>query len=174
MRRLFGVFMVVLMALGVLAAPAVAEVNAVTPSTNDANATKGWAHFNVVDDSVPGRVTLELVSTRGFASCFEYRSDGDTSEMIEPDNPNTDITDGLYPYQCVNNSTTTVTLYANEYVEVRMVFGAEKDERFDWTRVDVIPGPQTKDECMNSGYAAFGFSNQGDCIQFVNTGKDNR
>ena len=31
-----------------------------------------------------------------------------------------------------------MTINANEYVEVRMVFGAETDERFDWTRFDVL------------------------------------
>jgi len=49
------------------------------------------------------------------------------------------VTDGLYPYRCVNNSTSTVTVSADGYVEVRMVFGAEADERFDWTRFDVLP-----------------------------------
>ncbi len=40
-----------------------------------------------------------------------------------------------------NNSTETLTLSALEYVEIRMVFGGERDERFDWTRVDVaVPG----------------------------------
>ena len=32
-----------------------------------------------------------------------------------------------------------VTIPADEFVEVRMVFGAEEDERFDWTRFDVLP-----------------------------------
>lgn len=31
-----------------------------------------------------------------------------------------------------------------------------------------------KDDCKNGGYAAFGFRNQGLCIQYVNTGKDSR
>ena len=67
----------------------------------------------------------EFVSTRAFASCFEYRTDGDTSQVIETnggDNWNTDITDGLYPYNCQDNSSQTETISANEYVEVRMVF----------------------------------------------------
>jgi len=53
-------------------------------------------------------------------------------------NYNTDITDGLYPYYCQSNDSSTHTINANEYVEVRMVFGAETDERFDWTRFDVL------------------------------------
>lgn len=114
------------------------EVNDVTPSTNDANRTEGWAHFNVAETRV-GEVDIEFVSTRDFFSCFEFRSDGEGPDS--PDNPNTDIEDGLWPSVCVNNSTETLTLSAFEYVEIRMVFGAERDERFDWTRVDVTPVP---------------------------------
>ncbi|MEX0918467.1 MAG: hypothetical protein WDZ85_00645 [Candidatus Paceibacterota bacterium] len=117
-----------------------ADVNAVTPSTNDINRTNGWAHVNQVSVGV-GTTNLEFVSTRSFWSCFEYRTDGDTSQILETnggDNYNPAVTDGLYPYVCVNNETKTKTIEANEYVEVRMVFGAETDERFDWTRFDVL------------------------------------
>lgn len=34
--------------------------------------------------------------------------------------------------------------------------------------------PATKTDCMNGGWEDFGFSNQGQCIRFVNTGKDSR
>jgi hypothetical protein len=115
-------------------------VNEVTPSTNDQNRTNGWAHFNVLETRV-GEVDIEFVSTRNFLSCFEYRSDGE--DTTDPrDNFNPDITDGLWPFLCVTNSTQELTLSALEYVEIRMVFGGERDERFDWTRVDVdaVPG----------------------------------
>lgn len=52
---------------------AFAAVNAVTPSTNVINKTytpDKWAHVN--DAPGVGTVTLEFVSERGFASCFEY------------------------------------------------------------------------------------------------------
>ena len=114
-----------------------AEVNSVTPSTNDINKTNGWAHVNEISSDV-GEVTLEFVSTRIFYSCFEYRTDGDTTQGTGV-NPNPAVVDGLYPYFCENNSNSTHTFYANEYVEIRMVFGAENDERFDWTKFDVIP-----------------------------------
>lgn len=114
-------------------------VDEVTPSTNDENRTNGWAHFNVVESRV-GEVDIEFVSTRSFFSCFEYRSDGE--DTADPrDNFNPDIKDGLWPFVCVNNSTEMLSLSALEYVEIRMVFGAETDERFDWTRVDVEPVP---------------------------------
>jgi len=115
-------------------------VDAVTPSTNDENRTNGWAHF-IVEETRVGEVDIEFVSTRAFSSCFEYRSDGEGPDS--PDNFNTDIEDGLWPFLCVSNSTDKLTLSALEYVEIRMVFGAETDERFDWTRVDVVPVPGT-------------------------------
>lgn len=145
-----------------------------TPSTNDQNRDNGWAHFNVVDEDL-GAVTLEFVTTRGFASCFEYRIDGE--DPIDPDNFNPEIFDGLWPFACVSGGSTTspvtdvVTLNANELVEVRMVFGAEKDERFDWTPILVASG---KDACKRGGWADYGFRNQGQCIRYVNTGMDSR
>ncbi|MFZ0013621.1 MAG: hypothetical protein WAL25_05835, partial [Acidimicrobiia bacterium] len=113
-------------------------ITAVTPSTNDANSTKGWAHFEVGETRV-GEVDITFVSTRNFASCFEYRSDGE--DPTYPVNPNPDIEGGAWPFVCVFNGTDMRTLSALEYVEIRMVFGAETDERFDWTRVDVVPVP---------------------------------
>lgn len=152
-----------------------AAVTPVTPSTNDINRTNGWAHVNQTVTAI-GSTTLEFVSTRAFASCFEYRTDGDTHQILTQNggiNYNTDITNGLYPYVCVNNSMTTRTITANQYVEVRMVFGAETDERFDWTRFNVLTAPvvpQSKDECKNEGWMTFSsptFKNQGDCVSYV-------
>jgi hypothetical protein len=42
------------------------------------------------------------------------------------------------------------------------------------TTFDFEPEAQSKDDCKSGGYAAYGFKNQGLCIQFVNTGKDSR
>lgn len=33
------------------------------------------------------------------------------------------------------------------------------------------PFPTSKEECMNDGWRAFEFKNQGQCIKFVNTGE---
>ena len=161
-----------LLVLTLFAPAAAAEVNAVTPSTNEANADLGWAHF-VVDDVRIGEVDITFVSTRGFFSCFEYRSDGAPTDDPR-DNFNPDVTDGLWDFTCIRNTTTSLTLEADEYVEIRMVFGAERDERFDWTRVDVLPDARTADDCRDGGWADYGFRNQGQCIRFVNTGKDSR
>ena len=64
-------------------------------STNDENRSLGWAHVNEVGVDI-GEVTLEFVSTRGFFSCFEYRTDGDTSQAISDTHYNPDRV-GLYP-----------------------------------------------------------------------------
>jgi hypothetical protein len=34
--------------------------------------------------------------------------------------------------------------------------------------------PQTKNDCMKNGWAKFGFKNQGQCVRFIETGKDSR
>ena len=57
--------------------------------------------------------------------------------MIAETSYNADIEDGLLAVRCVNNSSETISVDAKKYVRVRMVFGAETDERFDWTRFDV-------------------------------------
>lgn len=168
-------------ALALSAFSALAEINAVTPSTNDANRTNGWAHVDQLSLGI-GTTDLQFISTRAFYSCFEYRSDGDTSQVLAQNggnNYNPAVTDGLYPYVCQNNNSQTLTIPANEYVEVRMVFGAETDERFDWTRFEVLapPTPTAKDDCKSGGWenlvdsSGDSFKNQGDCVSYVTTGK---
>ena len=139
MRRTSTVMAMAITLLFSTMSMAYGEVNAVTPSTNDQNRTDGWAHFNVIETRV-GEVDVEFVSTRNFFSCFEYRSDSE--DPTSPNNPNPGVDDGRWPFVCVNNSTQTLTLSALEYVDIRMVFGAESDERFDWTRVEVLPAPE--------------------------------
>lgn len=123
------------------------ETSSVIPgpmaSTNEANKAKTptkWAH---VDQTAVSSTSTTLVFTqpRGFYACFEYRTDGDTSQQRYPYNPNPAISDGQYPSVCLYQagSTASRTLTAREYVEVRMVYGAEGDERFDWTRFDLLP-----------------------------------
>lgn len=150
-------------------------VSAYVPaSTNDDNRDNGWAHVNEVDVDI-GEVTLDFISTRTFDSCFEYRTDGDTSQVIDEEHQLefhnvVPESEGLqqYPYFCVNNNNQVETLTANEYVEIRMIFGAEGDERFDWTRFDVLPIPiddevdvmwiysAIKDKIFVRGYAPIG------------------
>jgi len=131
-------FLIAIIVFLIVPSTVFAEQNACTPSTNDINRTNGWAHIDVVSTDV-GEITLNFIQPRNFYACFEYRTDGDTSQMTDPNNYNPCISDGLYPYICLPNiSSEEITIEAFEYVEVRMVFGAETDERFDWTRFDVL------------------------------------
>ena len=34
--------------------------------------------------------------------------------------------------------------------------------------------PTTKDDCKNGGWEQFGFGNQGQCVRFIEAGKDSR
>ena len=112
--------------------------NAPMASTNAANIANNWANFTAVPGS--GTVALTLNQPRAFLACFEWRTDGDMSQKIGDTNPNPGIHDGRYPYTCLNASSATFTLGPTiGYVEVRMVFGGEADERFDWTRFDALP-----------------------------------
>ena len=148
MKKIIVSLISVVLVFGLIGAVS-GEVNSVTPSTNDINRTNGWAHVNEISVGV-GEVTLDFVQPRSFYSCFEYRTDGDVSQVIDEEHfleyygvvPQGDLQQ--YPYLCLSTiSNKTKTIPANEYVEIRMMFGAEGDERFDWTRFDVIPALTT-------------------------------
>jgi predicted ribosomally synthesized peptide with SipW-like signal peptide len=118
--------------------------DAVFPSTNSIDKSKGWAYVDATAGS--GTLTLTFHQTRAFATCFEYRTDGNVPNQILTANGgvnyNPSIHDGLWPYTClaVAGSTKTVTLGPTvHFVEVRLSFGAEADERFGWTRFDALP-----------------------------------
>lgn len=146
----------------------------VFPSTNEANYAAGWAHVLFVDVAVE-QVTLEFVSLRGFYSCFEYRIDDEapTSSANGGVNYNTDITDGMWSFTCQNASSGQLTFTAADHVDIRMGFGAERDERFDWTRFYVL-SLANKDQCRDGDWQALGFKSQGQCVRYVETGKDSR
>ena len=56
-------------------------------------------------------------------------------------------------------------------LEFQQLFGFGED----YVGVDLrIVAAPTKISCKNKGWQEFGFKNQGNCIQFVNTGKDKR
>jgi hypothetical protein len=141
------------------------------PSTNDQNRENGWAHFNVLENE-DGAIEVEFVSERDFWSCFEYRVD-DEEPTVEGENPNPAVEDGRWTQVCVNNSTVTRTIEADEHVDIRMVYGAESDERFDWTRVEVVQpeetdereaGPAWKEHCEDGGWEDAGYRNEGQCV----------
>lgn len=106
------------------------------PSTNEDNETNGHGYVEFIS-ATPSDITLDFVNPDSYVMCFEYRTDGDTGEILTEnggENYNTAVLDGLYPYYCLNDETETHTILADEYVEVRSAFGAERDTDFDWTR----------------------------------------
>ncbi len=116
----------------------VALSTVVFPSTNDINRAKNWAHVNLVNIDQNGVMTFDFVQPRGFSSCIEIRTDGDTSQASGT-NYNAQIPDGLYPFRCrYAVGTTRFTVNPHKYVEFRLSFGSEKDERFNWTRFDGV------------------------------------
>jgi hypothetical protein len=56
------------------------------------------------------------------------------------------------------------------FVDVQAGLGIDNHELY----LDAPHNPVTKDDCKNGGHADFGFSNQGQCIKFLNTGQDSR
>lgn len=44
----------------------------------------------------------------------------------------------------------------------------------DNLRITYVRDPQTKDDCKDGGWVKYGFKNQGQCVRFVETGKDSR
>lgn len=57
------------------------------------------------------------------------------------------------------------------HIQVGNPAGATVDFQLTWA---FAGDPTSVDDCKNGGWASYGFSNQGRCIQFVNTGKDSR
>jgi hypothetical protein len=151
------------------------------PSTNELNRdgenplqSGVGPHVNLVEAGV-GYVTLEFVNPRDYWACFEYRTDMDESQAISEDHFNPWLDDALYPYYCLNagvtGETRTETFYAQEVVEVRLAFGAERDWDFDWTPFLVVQPnvPVVKEDCFRGGWRDFDidFRNQGMCVSYV-------
>jgi hypothetical protein len=109
------------------------------------------------------------------AACFEYRIDDEapTSDANGGNNWNSLITDGIWDYTCQAASSVQMTLAAVGHVDIRMGFGAESDERFDWTRFYAL-SLENKDQCRDDEWEALGFKNLGQCVRFVETGRDSR
>ncbi|HVM15716.1 MAG TPA: carboxypeptidase regulatory-like domain-containing protein [Egibacteraceae bacterium] len=108
---------------------------------------------------------------------------GATVTMVASDGTETVTTtndDGRYLYQGVAPGEYTVTADAEGYQPTSQGATATQGQltRLDFAlQADPPPppaNPQTRGDCMNGGWQQYGFRNQGQCIQFVNTGKDSR
>jgi len=163
-----------LAALTMIVAPAGSAAAYDFPSTNDDNRAAGLPHVNELSKG-PGTVTLEFVNDTNSLTFFEYRIDG---EIVPGTNHPVVTGDPIYPGISVDCRGIAVpcvveeTFFADATVEVRLALGGERDWDFDWTEFTVDPA--MKDDCKKGGWETFGFANQGQCIRFVNTGKDSR
>lgn len=73
MKKLITTLFVGFLAFGLFTGSVFAEINAVTPSTNDINRTNGWAHVDQTNVGV-GEVTLNFLQPRSFASTAQADS----------------------------------------------------------------------------------------------------
>jgi hypothetical protein len=148
------------------------------PSTNATNQANGFPYVTEVNGG-NCEVTLEFVNGTNSLAYFEYRVDGETPPEATTDHP-VATGDVIYPGVSVDGRgqsgpvMETRTFEATELVEVRLALGGERDWDFDWTPFAVTCDAETKADCKDGGWEAFGFKNQGQCIQYVNTGKDSR
>lgn len=173
-RQTLTALAVVSMALALMAAPVAAYT---FPSTNDANREAGLPHVNLLESGI-GEVTLEFVNDTNSLAFFEVRIDG---EVLTSGTEHPVVTgDSIYPGVSVDSRNTSEpdvvvrTFEAAETVEVRLALGGERDWDFDWVSFDALPDAQSKDDCADGGWEAFGFANQGQCTRFVNGGGDSR
>jgi hypothetical protein len=122
------------------------------PSTNEQNRLNG-RHFVEQVSMGPGTTTLNFVNPKAWWACYEYRTDGDTSQADPRPNPNPGVSD-RYPAFCLNNASEQRTFNAVGFVEIRTTFGAERDDDFDWTRFAVLPLPSDPGEGGETSYGA--------------------
>ncbi len=119
----------------------------VDPSTNAINQSNGWPYVTVNDSTITFQSVRLFTDALG-GSCIEYRFNNNVPDQIRHtvnggNNWNTLVTDGLWPTKCIAsdlNPIQTITIPAGVTTfEVRSAFGAEGDERFDWTRFNLLP-----------------------------------
>ncbi len=65
-------------------------------------------------------------------------------------------------------------LFLNSYNYGLDEFPTLTNDSYDAHWSTGLLNPTTKDDCKKGGWEAYGFKNQGECIKFVNTGKDSR
>lgn len=173
-RYVLSVFALVVVVLGATTAPAFAYDY---PSTNEANQANGFPYVELVSQDV-GEVTLRFVNDTNSLAFFEYRIDG---QVVSSGTPHPVVTgEFIYPGVSVDSRgvaepvITEQTFQAEETVEVRLALGGERDWDFDWVSFSVLSRADARAECKQGGWESQGFRNQGQCIRFVNTGKDSR
>ena len=137
--------------------------------------------LNIADDQGPNNVFVYIGPFPNYTGCGT--GPGDTGNLVETAEARFDVTQ----IECV---VAPANAFYATYEEAAACIGDRAVEGIQLVvdngnievvvdpevAVDVEIGPPTsKDQCKNCGWATFNtprtFKNQGDCIQFVNTGK---
>lgn len=146
---------------------------------NQANREADRPHVTTEVDG--NDVQLDFVNPTDFTWSFDYRVDGEP-EGTEDEWTGTEISEGPLAgqdfgvrYETVTfegAGSETVTVTAEEQVEVRLARGAEQNWYFDWITIEGEESPEeeaplTKQDCKRGGWQEARFRNQGLCIASV-------
>ncbi len=137
--------------------------------------------LNIADDPGPNNVFVYIGPSPNYTGCgIGPGSTGNLVETAEPRFDVTQLTCVVAPanafYATYEEAAACIGDREVEGIQLVVDNGNIEIEVDPNVAVDVEIGPPTsKDQCKNCGWATFNtprtFKNQGDCIQFVNTGK---
>lgn len=147
-----------------------------------ASASQSQPHTDIQGTPGPGEVTLTFINNTNFYYAFDYRVDGESpagtfsfSDDTIGQGPCAGRKWGPY-YNLMGvgaNSTKQVTVEAAHKVEAQAVLGPEQNYYTCW-KTFYPEQPDSKNDCKLGGWEDYHFKNQGQCIRYVNTGKDSR
>lgn len=147
-----------------------------------AAASQSQPYTDIEGDPGPGEVTLTLINNTDFDYVFDHRADEESPSGTFSFSDDT-ISQGPCkgrkwgPYYNLTsvpaNSTKQVTVEAANKVEAQAVLGPEQNYYTCW-KTFYPEQPETKGDCKSGGWEDYQFKNQGQCIRYVNTGKDSR
>jgi hypothetical protein len=149
------------------------EINNVSISDNRTGVVVNGSEVTVENITTSGHMwhAMNVAQGSGVTDSAILTVTGISSHADNSPLPPSDIVDGGYvPHIFIDDNSQDVTVndVNNQYVSASFDF---RDGRAD---VYTHFLPETKDDCMKGGWEDFGFKNQGQCIKFVNTGKDSR
>ena len=123
----------------------------------------GWR----VWDSAIGWVNLGTVFTYGEWVTLGIELDTDAEEYVYYIN-------GVQVETAVGGSNFIREAFLNSYNYGLDTFPNFSNDNYTANWHIGVLNPETKNDCKKGGWEEYGFNNQGQCIRFVNTGKDSR
>lgn len=124
-------------------------------------------------DGVAYEVLIDLPSAASFASIESYEFQDPVLVTLNAYNADGLLvsTDAAFGQGADRQ---TLTVEGSGIVRLGLEAARPAANLFDNLTVTFDSGPTTADDCKKGGWADFGFSNQGQCVRFVQTGKDSR